>query len=436
MVAQLLRDGLCRCVAVVAAAAAAAAPCDDPALPTKVALAEAALAALDSARLRGLLTDQQLVEAGRAVSTFLATAAKHGPVSTAAVAALQLLLSPECWAGRQSASNHCSWPVPEVLGQAVVSSGAVEPLLGLLTGGSGTDNSTADGPEDANGVGLMALHCLRNSLLTCLRSSESEVPSAVHEALGVARPQHVVEALLPYLQHGDEAAAGLALDMLLFAVSCWGFIGVSAVVDALAAADGQKWRARAGLQLGGTGQELCAALLRAADSVLQAPSPGLTHKLASALLEMMSGLCMGGLIAPDELLAQCPGVRDVMVGVLTGQAPGSSWAAVSMPPGAFAVSYAGGLDVAALNLLDQLCWRTSLHAGNGFGPEVACSLAGALVHALLGNQIAIGGSVMRWIKQLRCLARCLQAVPEESGLWVADSVPVTMAPSRTQVSVR
>lgn len=434
VVAQLLRDGLCRCVAVIAAAVAA--PSDDPASPPNLALAEAALASLDSARLRTLLSDAQLVEAGGAVSAFLVSAAKHGRVSTAALAALQLLLSPECWAERQSASDRGGWPVPEVLGQAVVGSGAVEPLLGLLAGSGETGNSKTDGPGNDQGVGLMALRCIRTSLLTCLRSSQSEVPSAVHDALAVPQPQQVVGALLPYLQHGEEAAAGLALDVLLVAVSCWSLFGVGAVVGAIAAADGQKWRADAGLPLGSAGQELCAALLRAADSVLKAPSPGLTHKLASALLEIVSGLCRDGLVAPDELLAQCPGVRDVVVGVLMGQAPGSSWAAVVMPPGACAVSYAAGLDAAALDLLDQLGLRTSLHVGNGFGPEAACSLAGALVHALVGNQIAVGGSVMRWIKQLRCLARCLQAVPEQSGLWVADSVPVTMAPARTQVTVR
>ncbi len=391
-VAELLRDGVFRCVSVIAAAASTPEH-------TNMALAEAALAAFTSQRLCGLLTDGQQEAAARAVSCYTAAAHRAGPGSLSApLAALHTLLT----AARSSCNN---WPVPYDMGLAVVSSGALEPLLGTMEAGSG-----APGPHAGDEDSLVALRCLGMSAVACMQGGRPKGHAAVRAALSAAGLQRAVATALRYTGASSDEDCVLALDVLLAAVTCCGGEAVEAVV------------ARVREVQPGDGAAAY-ALLAAIETLMKSRDAGLTMESAPALLQLLSAMCARGLVRASYVLEEVPGIRDAIAGVLLRKAPGSQWGAFNAiaveQPVANRYTYPLRVELAAVQLLDQLSQGTGLGGGNGFGVELD-KLAAALVRGVL--EAKLPGDLESYTMRLRCLVAVLQAMEEEkAGLWYVNN---------------
>ncbi len=416
--AELLRDGLNRCIWVVVTAAA---PSPNDSVLARSALAEAALAFMGSARLRALLTDQQLVAAVGAVSAYMTTAAQQGLDSLKSpLDAMDMALSDATWAGRSG-----SGCVPYEAGLALVGSGGVQPLLQLMEAGGSPPGSGVD-----VGSSAIALRCLSTALVACTRGNPAQGREALREALTDSVMQRAVSLAVQVL--GRPAQASLALDVLLAAVACGG----DAAAQVVATAMGQ------GLS------EQRAALFRVVPE--QLASGRFTATLAEALLHLASGLCAAEVLPADQLLLRCRGVTDAVAGVLLRQAPSSTWRALS-PLAVEDINegcvYTDGLVLAALRLLCQLLQRPLF---NSYGVQTLSSLAAAQVDDLLAT--GSGGlrqnTAVKWVAHLQALVLCVQALPESVGLWrvsgpcasaqqaSTEKGKRTVAAEREQVTIR
>ncbi len=367
------------------------------------ALAKAALAAFTSERLCGLLNDQQQVEAVRAVSCYMATAQTAGPGSLGApLAALHSLLT----ADRSSCD---SWSVPYNMGLAVVSSGAVGPLLGSMEAGSGAQGPNTGTGYKEDGDSLVALRCLGMSVVACMQGDRPKGQAAVRAALTAAGLQRAIAVALHFTRASSAEDSVLALDVLLAAVVCCGGEAVEAVVAGVRE------------EQPGAGAPTL-PLLAAVGALMESRDMRLTAESASALLQLLSAMYASGLVKAADLLQRLPSIRDAMLGVLQQQQPGSGWEAftgiaVEQECGKL-YTYPPDTDLAALRLLDQLI-QQGLGGALGFGMELG-GLAAALVRGVVRAKLP--GNVVGYTMRLRSLVAVLQAMDEsEAGLWYVDS---------------
>lgn len=399
--AVALANGMSRCIAAVEAATSNG----PPSQPTR-AMADAALAALNIRVLRDIMPQSALVTAAAAVSSYLVWAARQGLGGLRApLVALGNLLYQGTWAGRSSTETP-GLCVPYDVGMAVVRSGAVEPLLRIMEASSSAEGEAAAdaGEEDS---GDLALLCLHAALVACSQGSGSDSGQlAVREALAAVGTQRVVATVLPYLH---DVCYTWGLEVLLAAQVSAGDSLVAAVEAVVAEAASQK---------GVDARQGVAAILLDADDAPPTPL------FAAALFELLARLCASGVVQPDELLEWCPSARDAAVRVTLRQAAASGWDALE----ALAVEdvteghrYPGMVELAALKLLQQLSASGSWGKGDGMGAKLVCRLAAAQVHELLPITGLRAATVRKWEAHLQFLATCLQAVPEECGLWVPDS---------------
>lgn len=397
-----------RCITAVVAATS-----DETPSPSTRAMADAALAAMNIRCLRDIMPQSALVEAAAAVSSYMVWAARQGLGGLwAPLVALDNLLDQCTWAGRVSTKTPrlC---VPYDVGMAVVRSGAVEPLLRVIEAGSATEREAAAdaGEED---IGYLALLCLHAALVACSQGSGSDSGQlAVREALAAVGMQRVIAAVLPYMH---DVCYARALEVLLAAQVSSGDSLVAAVEAVVAQAASQEGvDARRGV---------AAIVLHAADVLLDADDAPPMPLFAAALFELLARLCASGVVQPDELLEWCPSARDAAVGVTLRQAAASGWDSLE----ALAVEditeghrYPAVVELAALKLLQQLSASSSWGKGDGMDSKLVCRLAAAQVHELLPITGLRPANAKKWEAHLQFLATCLQAVPEECGLWVVDS---------------